>query len=56
MQFGYKGGTLSNDDVVIRYNEIATLNSEDIIIGGSVGNKTLAIMVKHLIRKSHEGI
>jgi uncharacterized phage protein gp47/JayE len=39
MQFGYKGGTLSNDDVVIRYNEIATLNSEDIIIGGSVGNK-----------------
>lgn len=39
LKFGYKGGTLSLEDVVIRHNEIATLSAEDIVIGGSRGSK-----------------
>ena len=39
LKFGYKGGTLSLEDVVIRHDEIATLSAEDIVIGGSRGSK-----------------
>ncbi len=39
LKFGYKGGTLSLEDIIIRFNEIATLSAEDIIIGGSGGSK-----------------
>lgn len=35
MKFGYKGGTLGLDDVIIRGNEIATISAEDINIGGN---------------------
>ena len=41
LNFGYKGGTLSLEDVIIKHNEIATLNAEDIVIGGSRGTKNL---------------
>ena len=41
LKFGYKGGTLSAEDIIIRHNEIATLNAEDIIIGGSRGSKNI---------------
>lgn len=39
LKFGYKGGTLSLEDIIIRHDEIATLSAEDIIIGGSRGAK-----------------
>jgi len=35
LKFGYKGGTLGLEDVIIRGNEIATISAEDINIGGS---------------------
>ena len=35
LEFGYKDGTLGRDDVIISYNELATINAEDILIGGS---------------------
>ncbi len=35
LKFGYKGGTLSADDVIIDPSEIATISAEDINIGGS---------------------
>lgn len=35
LKFGYKGGTLSLEDIIINYNEIATINAEDISIGGN---------------------
>ena len=35
MRFGYKGGTMSLEDVIIRSNEIATISAEDINIGGN---------------------
>lgn len=35
LKFGYKGGTLSLEDVVIQHNEIATISAEDINIGGN---------------------
>lgn len=35
LRFGYKGGTLSMEDVIISGNEIATINAEDIHIGGN---------------------
>lgn len=35
LKFGYKGGTLSLEDVIIKSNEIATISAEDINIGGS---------------------
>lgn len=41
LKFGYKGGTLSLEDIIIRHDEIATLSAEDIIIGGSAGNKNI---------------
>ena len=41
LKFGYKGGTLSIEDVIIRHDEIATLDASDIIIGGSRGNKNI---------------
>lgn len=41
LKFGYKGGTLSLEDIIIRHDEIATLNAEDIIIGGSRGTKNI---------------
>lgn len=34
MKFGYKGGTLGIEDVIIQHNEIATISAEDINIGG----------------------
>lgn len=34
LKFGKKGGTLGTEDVVVKYNEIATINAEDINIGG----------------------
>lgn len=34
LKVGLKGGTLSNDDIVIGQNEIATISAEDITIGG----------------------
>lgn len=39
LKFGYKGGTLSLEDIIIRFNEIATLSAEDIIIGGASGTR-----------------
>ena len=39
LKFGYKGGTLSLEDIIVRHDEIATLNAEDIIIGGSRGSR-----------------
>ena len=39
LKFGYKGGTLSLEDIIVRHDEIATLNAEDIIIGGSRGTR-----------------
>lgn len=41
LKFGYKGGTLSLEDIIIRHDEIATLNAEDIVIGGSRGSKNV---------------
>lgn len=41
--FGYKGGTLSLEDIIIRHGEIATLSAEDIIIGGSKGIKNITV-------------
>lgn len=41
LKFGYKGGTLSLEDIIIRHDEIATLSAEDIIIGGSRGTKNI---------------
>ena len=41
LKFGYKGGTLSLEDIIIRHDEIATLSAEDIIIGGSRGTKNV---------------
>lgn len=41
LKFGYKGGTLSIEDVIIRHDEIATLDASDIIIGGSRGNRNI---------------
>lgn len=35
LEFGYKDGTLGREDVIISYNELATINAEDILIGGS---------------------
>ena len=35
LKFGYKGGTLSLEDVIIQHNEIATISAEDINIGGN---------------------
>ena len=35
LKFGYKGGTLGVDDIIIRHNELATINAEDISIGGN---------------------
>ena len=35
LKFGYKGGTLGLDDVIIQHNEIATISAEDINIGGN---------------------
>ena len=35
LKFGYKGGTLGSDDIIIRFNEIATVSAEDINIGGN---------------------
>lgn len=35
LSFGYKGGTLGSNDVILSHNEIATINAEDISIGGS---------------------
>ena len=35
LKFGYKGGTLGLEDVIIRHNEIATISAEDINIGGN---------------------
>lgn len=34
MKFGYKGGTLGLEDIIIQHNEIATISAEDINIGG----------------------
>lgn len=34
LKFGYKGKTLGVDDVIISYNEMATISAEDISIGG----------------------
>lgn len=41
LKFGYKGGTLSLEDIIIRHDEIATLSAEDIIIGGASGTKNV---------------
>lgn len=41
LKFGYKGGTLSLEDIIIRHDEIATLSSEDIIIGGARGTENV---------------
>lgn len=41
LKFGYKGGTLSTEDIIIRHDEIATLDASDIIIGGSRGSKNV---------------
>lgn len=35
LKIGYKGGSLSTDDLIISYNELATISAEDILIGGS---------------------
>ena len=35
LKFGYKGGTLGVDDIIIKHNELATINAEDISIGGN---------------------
>lgn len=35
LKFGYKGGTLSLEDIIIQHNEIATISAEDINIGGN---------------------
>lgn len=35
LKFGYKGGTLGLEDVIIQHNEIATISAEDINIGGN---------------------
>ena len=35
LKFGYNGGTLGVDDIIIRHNELATINAEDISIGGN---------------------
>lgn len=35
LKFGYKGGTLGLEDIIIQHNEIATINAEDISIGGA---------------------
>lgn len=34
LRFGYKGGTLSLEDIIIGHNELATISAEDISIGG----------------------
>lgn len=34
LKFGYKGGTLSLEDIIIGHNELATISAEDISIGG----------------------
>ena len=35
LKFGFKGGTLGLDDIIINHNEIATISAEDINIGGN---------------------
>lgn len=35
LKIGLKGGTLTTDDIIIPYNEIATISAEDISIGGA---------------------
>lgn len=35
LKFGYKGGTLGLEDIIIQHNEIATISAEDISIGGA---------------------
>lgn len=35
LKFGYKGGTLGAEDIIIYHNEIATISAEDISIGGN---------------------
>lgn len=35
LKFGYKGRTLGLEDIIIQHNEIATINAEDISIGGA---------------------
>lgn len=35
LKFGYKGGSLGLEDIVINHNEIATISAEDINIGGN---------------------
>lgn len=35
LKFGYKGGTLGAEDIIINHNEIATISAEDISIGGN---------------------
>ena len=35
LKFGFKGGSLGLDDVIINHNEIATISAEDINIGGN---------------------
>ena len=34
IKFGYKGGTLGLEDIIISHNEIATISADDISIGG----------------------
>lgn len=41
LKFGYKGGTLSLEDIIIRHDEIATLDAADIIIGGTRGSNNI---------------
>lgn len=41
LKFGYAGGTLGVEDIIIRHDEIATLRAEDIVIGGSRGSKNV---------------
>lgn len=38
LKFGYEGGTLGLEDIVIRHNEIATISATDISIGGNNGS------------------
>lgn len=35
LKIGYYGGTLSTEDIVLTHNELAVINGEDIIIGGT---------------------
>lgn len=35
LKFGYKGGSLGLEDIIINHSEIATISAEDINIGGS---------------------